>query len=396
MTDRQQITEIEGFASSALRVSVGVPQGSILGPLWYVIYTNELPEVLHGGHCPGQPAPAGAGTRPGGAGGALPPAEAPRGRWWRPGQLQPTKWRPRTGTGDAVCGSMTCYADDSSCYVSRASPEALSEAISAQYTAVSEFLTSSILKVNDDKTHTMLLSTNQMRKSRNLSMTVEIGTEQQRTTEVERLLGLMLHHNLKFKEHIQDNSKSLLKSLNTRLNALKMIRRTANFKQRLSIANGIFYSKIVFLISVWGGTEEYLLNALQVVMNKAARAICKVGKGVSTGDLLAMVKWLSVRQAVAYYSLMEARRVVTTGEPRYLYDKLVGRDTGHATRGLHGGLRAPAAPRLSLARSAWRHRVLVDWQRLPLALVELPVSNKRDQAFRSRLRAWVKLNVDLQ
>ncbi len=44
-----------------------------------------------------------------------------------------------------------------------------------------------------------------------------------------------------------------------------------------------------------------------------------------------------------------------TREPRYLYDKLVGRDTGHETRALHGGLRAPAAPRLSLARSAWRH-----------------------------------------
>jgi hypothetical protein len=291
---------------------------------------------------------------------------------------------------------MACYADDSSCYTSSSSTEDLSQAISSQYTAVSKFLTSSILKVNDAKTHTMLLTTSRMRKSRNLSITVQIGTDTQKTTEVERLLGLMLHQNLKFKEHIQDNEKSLLKSLNTRLNALKLIKRTANFKQRLSIANGIFYSKIVFLISVWGGTEEYLLNALQVVMNKAARAVCKVGKGVSTGDLLAMVKWLSVRQAVAFYSLKEARRVVTTGEPRYLYDKLVGRDTGHATRGLHGGLRAPAAPRLSLARSAWRHRVLVDWQRLPLALVELPVGGKKDKVFHSRLRAWVKINVALQ
>ncbi len=74
----------------------------------------------------------------------------------------------------------------------------------------------------------------------------------------------------------------------------------------------------------------------------------------------------------------------------------MGRDTGHETRGLHGGLRAPAAPRLSLARSAWRHRVLVDWQRLPQEMVELPVVGKRDQAFRSRLRAWVQMNVALQ
>jgi hypothetical protein len=290
---------------------------------------------------------------------------------------------------------MACYADDSSCYTTGTTTEALSHSVRTQYTSVANFLTSSKLKVNDDKTHTMLLTTSQMRKSRNISMTVQIGAAAQEATAVERLLGLQLHHNLKFKEHLQDNKKSVLKSLKTRLNALKMIKSTANFKQRLAIANGIFYSKVAFLISVWGGTEEYLLSALQVMMNKAARAVCKVGKGVSTINLLNMMKWLSVRQAVVFHSLMEARRVVTTGEPRYLYDKLVGRDTGHATRGLHGGLRAPAAPRLSLARSAWRHRVLVDWQRLPLALVELPVRGKRDQVFRGRLRAWVKENVSI-
>ena len=53
MTERSQVVMVDGSLSSALRVHVGVPQGSILGPLLYVIFTNELPEVVHGVDCTG-------------------------------------------------------------------------------------------------------------------------------------------------------------------------------------------------------------------------------------------------------------------------------------------------------------------------------------------------------
>ena len=40
------------MASAALRVGdIGVPLGSILAPIWYIILTNELPEAAHFKNC---------------------------------------------------------------------------------------------------------------------------------------------------------------------------------------------------------------------------------------------------------------------------------------------------------------------------------------------------------
>ena len=51
LDNRQQCVSIEGCQSDFLGVDVGVPQGSILGPLFYFLYTNDLPEVVHSGTC---------------------------------------------------------------------------------------------------------------------------------------------------------------------------------------------------------------------------------------------------------------------------------------------------------------------------------------------------------
>jgi hypothetical protein len=114
------------------------------------------------------------------------------------------------------CGTTTCYADDTSYSCSDFDPARLSEKLTSQYGVMSDFLINNQLKLNDDKTHLMVMTTSQKRSKFDQNDAVFLITPSEviEQSESEKLLGALIHQDMKWGEHILNNDESLVRSLN--------------------------------------------------------------------------------------------------------------------------------------------------------------------------------------
>ena len=67
------------------------------------------------------------------------------------------------------------------------------------------------------------------------------------------------------------------------------------------VANGIFMSKLQYIISLWGGCGKEMKKVLQVIQNKAARVVAR--REASLIDIYQHIGWLSVNQLIFYHSV---------------------------------------------------------------------------------------------
>ena len=186
-----------------------------------------------------------------------------------------------------------------------------------------------------------------------------------------------------------------MKQLGLRLLALKKTCQFANFQTRKMIANGLFMSKLLYLIPLWGGCEEFLIKALQVVQNKAARFVANKGQLTSTKMLLKECGWLSVSQLVFYHSVILLFKVKRAEQPTYIFGMTgsVKNERYGARSSQVGALRVIGSrfPRHSLNENSFRWRSTRYWNQLPAQLRTMDEVNK----FKKSLKSWVQDNVKI-
>ena len=152
-------------------------------------------------------------------------------------------------------------------------------------------------------------------------------------------------------------------------------------------ANGIFCSKLIFQIGLWGGTEEYLLNSLQTVQNKAARFVARRGIYTPVTELLRNCGWLSVRQLVMYHSILIIYKTVQTACPKYLYNKLSCEFPYNTRLAQSESIRRGSAfqCKLGLTERSFMNRATVSFNQLPTEVGQC----LKLEGFKKKLKVWL-------
>ena len=137
------------------------------------------------------------------------------------------------------------------------------------------------LFLNDTKTYGILATTTQRRKHLDITNFEPylINGNNVEIKESEKLLGVIIDENLNWNSHIYGNndSEGLLINLSQKICHLNRLSHICDSKTLLNIANGIFMSSLSFAMPLWGGTSEQNIHKLQMLQNRALRAIFRAG-----------------------------------------------------------------------------------------------------------------------
>ena len=83
------------------------------------------------------------------------------------------------------------------------SSQDISRALSEKYKIISEFMSNNKLKLNSDKTHVMVLSSERALNALDMeSICLNTGNEVIRCSKSEKLLGGIISRNLKWSDHL--------------------------------------------------------------------------------------------------------------------------------------------------------------------------------------------------
>ena len=345
---------VDGHLSESLPLEAGVPQGSILGPLLYVLFTNDLPDVLQSNLLEAQ-----------------------------------------------ENESIVCYADDSTVSISHKDPNILNDLVDQSYYKVARYMADNKLKLNSSKTHLMILQTEQRhRRLIDQNIKLNTGNEIISPSECEKLLGAYVSQNLKWDQHVKLHSESAIRVLSTRLNALYKVSQFASFKTRKMVANGIFSSSLIYMIQLWGYSSQSLINCLQILQNKAARFITKQGIRTPVKTLLQQCGWLSVQQLVVYHNCLSVYKIKYHSKPAYFSDRFGGiahddeDPVSRRTRlSLTDGIRLQGYRiRSNLEKQSFVYNSINSWNSLPPQIRQ----SMSMASFKRNLREWILQTIPIR
>lgn len=263
LCDRRQCVAVGSELSESQEIKIGVPQGSVLGPRLYCLFSKPIGRIC-----------------------------------------------------DLHDMDYHCYADDSQIYIvvePRDNWDDISARLMACLSDIRKWMSSNLLKLNQDKTELMVFVPKR-NKSENHDYNISFGGNIIYDAEFVKNLGMYLDKSLIMEKQCTSVSRS----------CYMHIRRIGSIRPFISedackiLVNSLVTSRLDYGNALLYGVNKQYTNKLQRVQNTAARLITRTKKYEHITPVLIQLHWLPVEYRIQYKILLYVFKCLHELAPGYL------------------------------------------------------------------------------
>lgn len=239
LSNRQQYVTYNEYDSSLLTVECGVPQGSILGPLLFLLYVNDIVNAS--------------------------PTLLPM-----------------------------LFADDTNLFLSGNNLDNLLTSANAEMKNILDWVHANKLSLNINKTHYIVFRTRGKQVQSNLNIYLnDVKLEQVEST---KFLGVFIDSKLSWQHHIKHIKSKIAKSIGI----IGKAKKSLNTATLITLYNSFIYPYLTYGVEVWGSANDSLIQAIYKLQKRSIRIISSAKRREHSEPLFKNLKLLVFPKVYQY------------------------------------------------------------------------------------------------
>ena len=330
LTQRKQQVSVNNCKSDFKHVSYGVPQGSILGPLLFLLFINDLPLYTNNVYT-------------------------------------------------------DLYADDTTVYDIQDSVEEIETNLQSTLNNLHAWCRDNGMILNSSKTKVLLVTTTQKRQRlQNENLDLKFNNESLTMITNDKILGVYVDNNLTWSEHIKHLSRKITSSIWL----LSKMKKFLSQGHRVQFYKSYIQPHIDFCNIIWGSSSE--TNKLKIF--KLQKRACRVILDYNVEDIHEAMKSLKIMSVYDRLYLRKAKfmfKVAKNMTPTYITENFTPRNNAMNTtvllRSSTAGCFVPPKPRTEYFKQSLRYSGCLVWNSLPQEVKDA----QTQETFHSRCLKWL-------
>ena len=260
MSNRTQYVHNDGVSSSLQSIISGVPQGSILGPLLFCLYINDLPLCLK----------------------------------------------------DL---NVTCdiFADDNSLHTHDRKIEVVNANLQEGILRIDNWCKGNKMMLNPDKTKSMVITTRQKHQLKPLILDLKLDDKMIEQVESHKVLGVTIDMKFTWEPHINNICRIVARNVYL----LKLLRNYVETKYLKIFFHAHCMSHMNYASSIWSRADDIHLKPLNSIHRRAAKLMCRQ-ENISTDQKLQKLGLLPLNRQHELNTLIAVYKTRHNMHPEYL------------------------------------------------------------------------------